>query len=148
MSIHLKFPYLASTKCLWHKTMEIVMGGRNRSPVSVSFPIDLNKPWRCILAQKYTGYVHGYLETLLSLGGAPLYNRTSSSDWPKYIVLSSGGTFSQRKWVLHHEQASAKLNGLLLNLHWDSDHVCCVLLWPYFSEWKIFKVRVFFVTVF
>lgn len=50
------------------------MGGRNRciGPASVSFSIHLNKRWRCIVAKKHTGYVHGRLGALVPLGGVPL----------------------------------------------------------------------------
>lgn len=52
--IHPIPPYLAGTKCLWHETMEIVMGGRNRciGLSFVSFSVHLNMSWRCGVAKK------------------------------------------------------------------------------------------------
>lgn len=71
MRIYLIPPYLASTKCLWRQTMEIVMGGQNCciGLASVSFSIHLTMPWCCIVAKTHTGYVYGCLRVPVSLGG-------------------------------------------------------------------------------
>lgn len=61
-------------------------------------------------------------------------HRTASTDWPKYIVLSCGGTFSLRKWFMHHDQLIAKWNGLFVNLNWNHAHVCCISLWSIQTE--------------
>lgn len=114
--IYLIFPYQANTKCLWHETMETVMGGRNHciGPASVSFSIYLNMHWCCIVAKNHTGYVHERLRVLVPLGGVPsASHRTVSTDWPKYIVLSSSGTFTLWKWFVYHEQLITRLNALL-----------------------------------
>lgn len=108
MRIHLIFPYLASPKCLlaqdngdcdgWSKSLH----WRDFSLISDSFKYALvlhrgQKPrWLCLRMP----------QGARAFGWRPsVSHRTASADWPKYIVLSSGGTFSLRK-VIHASWAA------------------------------------------
>lgn len=127
MCIYLIFPYLASTKCLWQKTVESAMGGRNCciGPASVSFSIHLNIRWRCIVAKTHTGYVHES-SGCSCLWVASVCLLQDCKYWLTQIHCFRN-TFWKMLLKVHHGHLIVKLNGLVMHLNWDCA-VCCIVV--------------------
>lgn len=120
---YLIFPYLASSRCIWHWTMKIVMGGRNSCAQEMQKSCSGRAP-QCAGAFRVPSLC--------------LSQDSPSTDWPKYTVLSS---------VAHHEKVIHASQAAHCQIYWWIS-IWAVLMfvhqfWFYSAACNRLKVRTF-----